>query len=38
MTPDMSARDVAFARRTTTIAGMLTRHWDWGERMTRTED
>jgi VWFA-related protein len=32
MTPDMSARDVAFARRTTTIEGMLTRHWDWGER------
>jgi VWFA-related protein len=32
MTPDMSARDVTFARRTTTIEGMLTRHWDWGER------
>lgn len=32
MTPEMSARDVTFARRTTTIEGMLTRHWDWGER------
>jgi VWFA-related protein len=36
MTPDMSARDVTFARRTTTIEGMLTRHWDWGERGRRT--
>jgi VWFA-related protein len=32
MTPDMSARDVTFGRRTTTIEGMLTTHWDWGER------
>jgi VWFA-related protein len=32
MTPQMSAGDVTFARRTTTIEGLLTRHWDWGER------
>src|SRR5437762_740390 len=32
MTPEMSARDIAFARKTTTIEGMLTRHWYWGER------
>ena len=32
MTPDMSARDVAFGRKTTTIDGMLTRYWYWGER------
>lgn len=32
MTPDMSATDIAFARKTTTIEGMLTRHWAWGER------
>ncbi len=32
MTPEMSAADLAFARRTTTIEGMLTRHWPWGER------
>jgi VWFA-related protein len=32
MTPEMSARDVTFARRTTTIEGFLTRHWPWGER------
>jgi VWFA-related protein len=32
MTPEMSARDVAFARKTTTIAGILERHWTWGER------
>jgi VWFA-related protein len=31
MTPDMSARDVTFARRTTTIEGFLDRYW-WGER------
>jgi VWFA-related protein len=31
MTPEMSARDVTFARRTTTIEGFLTRSW-WGER------
>ena len=28
----MSAGDIAFARKTTTIEGMLTRHWPWGER------
>src|SRR5262249_53579468 len=32
MTPEMSAKDLAFARRTTTIEGFLTRRWDWGER------
>jgi VWFA-related protein len=32
MTPEMSARDITFARKTTTIAGFLTRHWTWGER------
>lgn len=31
MTPEMSARDIAFARKTTTIAGILSRYW-WGER------
>ena len=32
MTPEMSARDITFARKTTTIDGMLTRYWYWGER------
>jgi VWFA-related protein len=32
MTPEMSAGDIAFARRTTTIEGILTRYWHWGER------
>jgi len=32
MTPEMSATDVTFARRTTTIEGMLTTYWTWGER------
>src|SRR5262245_2805848 len=32
MTPEMSAADVTFARRTTTIEGFLSRHWDWGQR------
>jgi VWFA-related protein len=31
MTPEMSARDITFARRTTTIEGFLSRYW-WGER------
>lgn len=31
MTPEMSPRDITFARRTTTIEGFLTRYW-WGER------
>jgi VWFA-related protein len=32
MTPEMSAGDITFARRLTTIEGMLSRHWNWGER------
>ena len=32
MTPEMSASDMTFARRTTTIEGFLTRYWHWGER------
>jgi VWFA-related protein len=32
MTPDMSPTDIAFARKTTTIDGFLTRYWNWGER------
>jgi VWFA-related protein len=32
MTPEMSAADVTFARRTTTIEGFLTRYWTWGQR------
>jgi VWFA-related protein len=32
MTPEMSAADVTFARRTTSIEGMLTKYWTWGER------
>jgi VWFA-related protein len=32
MTPEMSALDVTFARKTTTIANILERHWTWGER------
>jgi VWFA-related protein len=32
MTPEMSARDITFARKTTTIEGMLSRYWFWGER------
>src|SRR6516225_4129617 len=32
MTPEMSATDVTFARKTTTIDGFLTRYWHWGER------
>jgi VWFA-related protein len=32
MTPEMSAGDVTFARKTTTIDGFLTRYWHWGER------
>jgi VWFA-related protein len=32
MTPDMSAADLAFARRTTTVEGELTKHWYWGRR------
>jgi VWFA-related protein len=36
MTPEMSAASIAFARKTTTIEGFLTRHWPWGERNTIT--
>jgi VWFA-related protein len=32
MTPEMSPRDMAFARKTTTIAGFLDKYWHWGER------
>jgi VWFA-related protein len=32
MTPEMSPTDIAFARKTTTIDGLLTRYWHWGER------
>ena len=32
MTPEMSASDITFARKTTTIDGFLTRYWRWGER------
>jgi VWFA-related protein len=32
MTPEMSARDISFSRKTTTINGILTRYWHWGER------
>jgi VWFA-related protein len=31
MTPEMSSRDITFARRTTAIEGFLSRYW-WGER------
>src|ERR1700730_12398288 len=32
MTPEMSAGSITFARRTTTVEGMLSRYWNWGER------
>ncbi|PYR54720.1 MAG: hypothetical protein DMF91_26110 [Acidobacteria bacterium] len=32
MTPDMSAAQVTFARKSTTVDGLLARHWDWGQR------
>ena len=32
MTPEMSAGDITFARKTTTIEGILSRYWTWGER------
>jgi len=32
MTPEMSATDITFARKTTTIDGFLSRYWDWGQR------
>ena len=36
MTPEMSATDIVFARKTITIEGMLTRYWHWGERNRQT--
>lgn len=30
MTPEMSTRDLAFARKTGTTAGLLSRYWTWG--------
>jgi VWFA-related protein len=32
MTPDMSALDISFARRTDTIEGYLSKYWFWGQR------
>ncbi len=32
MTPEMSALDLSFARKTTTTRGMLEKYWTWGER------
>ena len=32
MTPEMSALDLSFARKTTTVRGMLEKYWTWGER------
>jgi VWFA-related protein len=32
MTPEMSAKDLVFARRTTTIENILAKYWAWGER------
>jgi VWFA-related protein len=32
MTPEMSALDLSFSRKTATVAGILNRHWTWGER------
>lgn len=32
MTPDMSPRDLSFARRTTTVEGYLSKYWFWGQR------
>jgi VWFA-related protein len=37
MTPDMSASDVAFTRRTGPISDMLARNWTWGVRDQRTQ-
>ncbi len=34
MTPQMSPRDITFARRTTAIENSLTKQWPWGERDT----
>jgi VWFA-related protein len=32
MTPYMSPTDLAFARKSVTVEGYLTKHWTWGER------
>jgi VWFA-related protein len=32
MTPDMSARDLALARRAVTLEGYLSKYWFWGQR------
>jgi VWFA-related protein len=32
MTPDMSAKDLALARRTTAVEGYLSKYWFWGQR------
>jgi VWFA-related protein len=32
MTPEMDARQITFARKTTTIETILTKYWTWGER------
>ena len=32
MTPEMSAKDLTFARRTETMEGYLTKYWNWGRR------
>jgi len=32
MTPEMSALDISFARRTDTIEGYLSKYWFWGQR------
>ncbi|MFN8058015.1 MAG: VWA domain-containing protein [Vicinamibacterales bacterium] len=32
MTPEMSPRDITFARKTSTIAGMLDQYWAWARR------
>jgi len=38
MTPEMSAKDLVFARRTTTIEGILAKYWAWGERNRQSFD
>jgi VWFA-related protein len=34
MTPEMSAMDISFARKTTTVEGYLSKYWTWGQRDT----
>ena len=38
MTPEMSAKDLVFARRTTTIENILAKYWAWGERNRQSFD